>query len=82
MPSNNSNPISIGSLYAASHLMFVWDHPFGSNRVIDELPPEQVFMPIEKTGMFRSWFKVLYNDKIGWVNTGEADYKVVAENGG
>ena len=79
-----TNPLSIGSLYSASHLMFVWDHPFGRNRVIDELPPEQVFMPIEKTAMFRSWFKVLYNDKIGWVriNTGIADYKVVAENGG
>lgn len=82
MPSNNSNPISIGSLYSASHLMFVWDHPYGRNRVISELPPEQVFMPIEKAQMFRSWYRVLYNDKVGWVNTGEADYKVVAENGG
>ena len=80
--SRNSNPLSIGSLYAASHSMLLWDHPYGRNRVIGELPPEQVFLPIEKAEMFRSWYRVLYNDKIGWVNTGEADYKVVAENGG
>ncbi len=80
--SKNSNPISIGSLYAASHLLFVWDHPYGRNQVVDQLSPEQVFLPIEKAEMFRSWYRVLYNDKIGWVNTGEADYKVVAENGG
>jgi len=80
--SRNSNPLSIGSLYAASHSMLLWDHPYGRNRVIGELPPEQLFLPIEKAEMFRSWYRVLYNDKIGWVNTGEADYKVVAENGG
>ena len=80
--SKNSNPLSIGSLYAASHLLFVWDHPYGRNRIVGELPPGQVFLPIEKAEMFRSWYRVLYNDKIGWVNTGEADYKVVAENGG
>ncbi len=80
--SKNSNPISIGSLYAASHLLSVWDHPYGRNQVVDQLSPEQVFLPIEKAEMLRSWYRVLYNDKIGWVNTGEADYKVVAENGG
>jgi hypothetical protein len=80
--SKNSNPLSIGSLYAASHLLFVWDHPYGRNRIVGELPPEHVFLPIEKAEMFRSWYRVLYNDKTGWVNTGEADYKVVAENGG
>lgn len=80
--SKNSNPISIGSLYAASHLLFVWDHPYGRNHVVDQLSPEQVFLPIEKAEMFRSWYRVLYNDKIGWVNTGEANYKVITENGG
>ena len=80
--SKNSNPLSIGSLYAASHSMLLWDHPYGRNRVIGELPPEQVFLPIEKAEMFRSWYKVLYNDKTGWVNTGEANYKVIMENGG
>ncbi len=80
--SKNSNPLSIGSLYAASHLLFVWDHPYGRNRIVGELPPEQVFLPIEKAEMFRSWYKVLYNDKTGWVNTGEANYKVITENGG
>ena len=80
--SKNSNPISIGSLYAASHLMLIWDHPYGRNHVVDQLSPEQVFLPIEKAEMFRSWYKVLYNDKTGWVNTGEANYKVITENGG
>jgi hypothetical protein len=80
--SKNFNPLSIGSLYAASHLLFVWDHPYGRNRIVGELPPEQVFLPIEKAEMFRSWYKVLYNDKTGWVNTGEANYKVITENGG
>jgi len=82
MPNKNSNPISIGSLYSASHLMFVWDHPYGRNRVISEIPPENVFMPIEKAEMFRSWFKVLYDDNVGWVNVSEVNYKVITENGG
>jgi len=77
--SRNSNPLSIGSLYAASHSMLLWDHPYGRNRVIGELPPEQLFLPIEKAEMFRSWYKVLYNDKTGWVNTGEANHKVITE---
>lgn len=49
------------------------------NRVVGEMPPEHIFLPIEKAEMFRSWFKILYNDKTGWVNVLNADYKVINE---
>ena len=74
--------ISIGALYSATHPLLIWDHPYGRNRVVGEMPPEHIFLPIEKAEMFRSWFKILYNDKLGWVNVLNADYKVITENGG
>lgn len=71
--------ISIGALYSATHSLPIWDHPYGRNRVVGEMPPEHIFLPIEKAEMFRSWFKILYNDKTGWVNILNADYKVINE---
>lgn len=73
--------ISIGALYSAMHPLLIWDHPYGLNRVIGEIPPEHIFLPIEKAEIFRSWFKILYNAKTGWVNIQNADYKVITENG-
>ena len=79
--------ISIGALYSATHPLLIWDYPFTDkiitgvpykhNRVVDQMPPEHIFLPIEKAEMFRFWFKILYNDKTGWVNVLNADYKVI-----
>ena len=72
--------ISIGALYSATHHLLIWDHPYG-HTVVGEMPPEHIFLPIEKAEMCRSWFKILYNDKTGWVNILIADYKVITDNG-
>jgi hypothetical protein len=73
--------ISIGALYSATHPLLIWDYPYARNRVVGEMPPEHIFLPIEKAEMFRYWFKILYNDKTGWVNVLNADYKVITDNG-
>ena len=73
--------ISIGALYSATHLLLIWDHPYVSYRELGRIEANMPFLIIDKIEMFRSWFKILYNDKTGWVNIQNADYKVITDNG-
>lgn len=62
--------------------VFVWDHPYGGNRIVDKLPVGKPYMFIESEPGMSVWCKVLYDDKIGWIHPREQPIKEITDNGG
>jgi hypothetical protein len=62
--------------------VFVWDNPYGGNRVIDKLPVGKPYMFIRHEPGMSVWCNILYDDKMGWIHIQKQPISELTDNGG
>jgi hypothetical protein len=62
--------------------VFVWDNPYGGNRVIDKLPVGKPYMFIRHEPGMSVWCNILYDDKMGWIHIQNKPISELTDNGG
>ncbi len=62
--------------------VFVWDNPYGGNRVIDKLPVGKPYMFIRHKFEMSVWCNILYDDKMGWIHIQKQPISELTDNGG
>ncbi len=61
--------------------VFLWDHPYPGNCVIDKLPTETPYMFLGCAPMMNVWHNVLYGDKRGWIHLRYQTVSELTDNG-
>lgn len=62
--------------------VFIWDHPYIRNHVMDKLPVGKPYMFIGNEPNMSVWCKILVEEKIGWIHIRGHSITEIKENGG
>jgi hypothetical protein len=67
--------------YKNPEWIFIWDHPYGRNHVIGQLPVDEPYIFIRSEPMMSVWCNILFEDKTGWIHLRDHCILEITENG-